>query len=117
MYDIRYTEGKFIKEFFLTDQSDKWPAHEKWSCIDGFLDLYGHVPLKVTEIHAIHGMGKPHDIRIPLKVYKEMSDSSEADYPFYCFEHDLTGIRKDFLTDYSVPKYFKGRLLLNTNDL
>jgi hypothetical protein len=88
-------------------EHEKWLAWERWSSIERLLSNYGHVPIKVTEIPPIHGMGKPYPIRLPLALYKEYADTTLADGPFYGFEYDFADSRVAFLKDYSIPKYFQ----------
>jgi hypothetical protein len=82
----------------LKQQKDSWRAFERWTSLETFLEHYGTVPLKVTEIHPIHGMGKPLDIRIPLALYKEFNDEANAGKEWTVRERERGRRRRRSLT-------------------
>jgi len=88
-------------------EEKNWRAKDRWHSKEQLVSGYGNVPIKVTEIKPFHGMGRPHEVRIPIQLYAEYDDNNVADDPFYGFEHDMDQARKAFHEDYHVPSYFE----------
>jgi hypothetical protein len=53
----------------LRGLTDGWRAAERWRDTQAFIEHYGDVPLKVTEVFAMHGFGKPRQLRVPARMY------------------------------------------------
>eukprot|EP01125_Pyxidicula_operculata_P009508 TRINITY_DN312_c0_g2_i1.p1 TRINITY_DN312_c0_g2~~TRINITY_DN312_c0_g2_i1.p1 ORF type:complete len:410 (+),score=84.23 TRINITY_DN312_c0_g2_i1:62-1291(+) len=98
-------------------QKQNWSALEKWSSVDNFINHYGHIPFKVTEISSNSG-GKPFIVRLPIGLYVEYVKENKADFPFYVFERDLSDIeRKQLMNDYHVPSFFTDDLYSIDNQI
>lgn len=111
--DPEWTAKRFTDEYaararpaMLTGATEEWRAKERWGSVEDFVQWYGDVPFKVTEVFAVHGLGKPKQIRLPLKMYVEYAHINTADFPFYVFERELTGQRAPLLDDFTVPHFF-----------
>lgn len=86
-----------------------WPALEKWRDAETFVHNYGDIPIHITEMFDVTGLGKAFGVRIPLSKYiNEYAKENEADFPFYPFERDFENEgRGVFLKDWSYPKLFE----------
>jgi len=124
-----FPKEDFIKEYVINGgkpciitgamEEKNWRAKERWISGESFKEYYGHVPIKVTEIKAFHGMGRPNEIRLPVSLYMEDVKNNTADDPFYGFEHDMGGMphqtgtyhqfneRSAFQEDYKTPSLFE----------
>lgn len=57
------------KPAMLTGATESWRASERWSSAESFVEHYGDIPFKLTEVFAVHGLGKPRQVRLPLRKY------------------------------------------------
>jgi len=84
-----------------------WPALEKWKDVSSFCYHYGNIPVHITEMFDVTGLGKAYPIRIPTKMYCEYAQNNNVDFPFYPFERDFENDdRHLFLKDWSHPQLF-----------
>jgi len=98
-------EGKPV---LLSGLSSQWRAAARWSSVVALVESYGDTPLRVTELPPLmKGFGGPRQIRIPMALYTEYACGNDADDPFYAFDHDFTGPRKELLEDFEVPPQFR----------
>lgn len=56
-------------------------------------------------------MGRAYEVRLPVVLYKQYSDETDADNPFYGFEYDFTGPRAKLAEEFGVPSLFDSDLL------
>jgi len=84
-----------------------WPAAAKWGTPADLARHYGAVPLRLTELAAVHGLGKPLPVRVPLAAFLRYGEAARADYPWYAFGDDFEAERAPLLGDYRVPEYFR----------
>lgn len=105
-----FAESEYVRDgrpVLLSGLTSHWRAAARWSSQAALVESYGHVPLRITEIPPpLKGFGNPRVIRLPLALYAEYACSNDADDPFYGFDHDFTGPRKELLEDFEVPPQF-----------
>ncbi|CAK9005552.1 unnamed protein product [Durusdinium trenchii] len=85
-------------------EQDHWPALGKWQNQASFLQHYGHLHVQVTEMAALHGLGKPMRVELSLEEYAVYARDNQVDWPFYVWERNFTGDRHGLLEDFATPK-------------
>jgi len=90
LHDVPKTEG--------------WRATERWQSQESFLRHYGHLPVQVTEMGSLHGLGKPLRVELTLTDYASYARENQVDWPFYVWERNFNGERRHLLDDFSSPK-------------
>jgi len=96
----------------ILNAAKDWRALERWASKDVFVDHYGDMIFKVSEIYGQwqSSDSKPLKIELPFRLYVDLVEEVDADFPFYVFERDLQGPRLPLHEDFQVPVYFRDDL-------
>lgn len=85
-------------------EAEGWPAATRWRSQADFLQHHGRLPVQVTEMSSIHGLGKPFRVELTLEEYAAYAKENDVDWPFYVWERNFQGERRRLLDEFSSPK-------------
>eukprot|EP00927_Polykrikos_kofoidii_P041548 TRINITY_DN35420_c0_g1_i1.p1 TRINITY_DN35420_c0_g1~~TRINITY_DN35420_c0_g1_i1.p1 ORF type:complete len:867 (-),score=124.46 TRINITY_DN35420_c0_g1_i1:412-2691(-) len=87
-------------------EAEQWPCAKRWSSQRDFCAENADITVPITELFAVHGLGKPQRLGVPLRHYVEYAQTNEVDFPYYPWEREFAGDRASWLETFWPPKRF-----------